>query len=136
MAPVAHNRRSASSRGRGRRAAFHDGAYWGDLRIRDEIFWDTIRTIRVMRHRDRQGSGNILGRIAHPKTSRSGAALSARRNSSTVPANGSTGGANPLLLRFRAFHCGSISLYIQRRGMIRVFSSHCFRHFSTIIFLC
>ena len=61
----------------------------------NETFWDTIRTIRVMRNRDRQSSGNVLGRIAHPATSRSGAALPARRNSSTVPANGSTGGAHP-----------------------------------------
>ncbi|WCY30477.1 hypothetical protein [Pseudomonas aeruginosa] len=61
----------------------------------NETFWDTIRTIRVMRYRDRQGSGNVLGRIARPETSRSGAALPARRNGSTVPANGSTGGANP-----------------------------------------
>ncbi|WP_049305391.1 hypothetical protein [Pseudomonas aeruginosa] len=61
----------------------------------NETFWDTIRTIRVMRYRDRQGSGNVLGRIARPETSRSGGALPARRNSSTVPANGSTGGANP-----------------------------------------
>ena len=61
----------------------------------NETFWDTIRTIRVMRYRDRQGSGNVLGRIARPETSRSGAALPARRNSPTVPANGSTGAANP-----------------------------------------
>ncbi|HBO0263700.1 TPA: hypothetical protein L4A55_001808 [Pseudomonas aeruginosa] len=61
----------------------------------NETFWDTIRTIRVMRNRDRHSSGNVLGRIAHPATSRSGAALPARRNSSTVPANGSTGGAHP-----------------------------------------
>ncbi|HBN8315521.1 hypothetical protein [Pseudomonas aeruginosa] len=61
----------------------------------NETFWDTIRTIRVMRNRDRHCSGNVLGRIAHPATSRSGAALPARRNSSTVPANGSTGGAHP-----------------------------------------
>jgi hypothetical protein len=61
----------------------------------NETFWDTIRTIRVMRNRDRHGSGNVLGRIAHSATSRSGAALPARRNSSTVPANGSTGEAHP-----------------------------------------
>lgn len=61
----------------------------------NETFWDTIRTIRVMRYRDRHGSGNVLGRIARPETSRSGAALPARRNCSIVPANGSTGGANP-----------------------------------------
>jgi len=61
----------------------------------NETFWDTIRTIRVMRHRDRHGSGNVLDRIAHPETSQSGAALPARRNSSTVPANGSRGAAHP-----------------------------------------
>ena len=61
----------------------------------NETFWDTIRTIRVMRNRDRHGSGNVLGRIAHSATSRSGAALPDRRNSSTVPANGSTGEAHP-----------------------------------------
>ncbi|MDI4001734.1 hypothetical protein QK412_10085 [Pseudomonas aeruginosa] len=61
----------------------------------DEAFWENIRTIRVMRYRDRQGSGNVLGRIAQPKPSRSRAALPARRNSLTVPANGSTGEANP-----------------------------------------
>ncbi|MCY1516323.1 hypothetical protein D9M68_509440 [compost metagenome] len=61
----------------------------------DAAFWCDIRTIRVMRYRDRHGSGNVLGRIAHPTLSRSGAALPARRNSSTVPANGSTGAAHP-----------------------------------------
>lgn len=66
-----------------------------DNAFAEEAFWEDIRTIRVMRYRDRHGSGNVLGRIAHPATSRSGAALPARRNSSSVPANGSTGGANP-----------------------------------------
>ena len=61
----------------------------------NETFWDTIRTIRVMRNRDRQSSGNVLGRVTHPDDPRSRAALPARRNSSIVPANGSTGGANP-----------------------------------------
>jgi len=61
----------------------------------DEAFWENIRTIRVMRYRDRHGSGNVLDRIAHPNDPRSRAALPARRNSPTVPANGSTGGANP-----------------------------------------
>lgn len=61
----------------------------------DEAFWENIRTIRVMRHRDRHGSGNVLDRIAHPNDPRSRAALPARRNSPTVPANGSTGAANP-----------------------------------------
>ncbi|WP_079747995.1 hypothetical protein [Pseudomonas aeruginosa] len=61
----------------------------------DEAFWENIRTIRVMRYRDRHGSGNVLDRIAHPNDPRSRAALPARRNSPTVPANGSTGAANP-----------------------------------------
>ncbi|HCI2338803.1 hypothetical protein [Pseudomonas aeruginosa] len=61
----------------------------------DEAFWEDIRTIRVMRYRDRHGSGNVLGRVAHPNDPRSRAALPARRNSPTVPANGSTGAANP-----------------------------------------
>lgn len=61
----------------------------------DEAFWEDIRTIRVMRYRDRHGSGNVLGCIAHPNLAESGAALPARRNSSTVPSNGSTGAANP-----------------------------------------
>ncbi|HEH8686320.1 hypothetical protein ACET4R_16160 [Pseudomonas aeruginosa] len=67
----------------------------GDEPFPNEMFWSNVRTIRVMRYRDLHGSGNVLGRIARPETSRSGAALPARRNSSTVPANGSTGGANP-----------------------------------------
>ncbi|MFU5187986.1 hypothetical protein PA57_03345 [Pseudomonas aeruginosa] len=61
----------------------------------DEVFWEDIRTIRVMRYRDRHGSGNVLGRVAHLNDPRSRAALPARRNSPTVPANGSTGAANP-----------------------------------------
>ncbi|WP_079866035.1 hypothetical protein, partial [Pseudomonas aeruginosa] len=32
----------------------------------DEAFWENIRTIRVMRYRDRHGSGNVLGRVAPP----------------------------------------------------------------------
>jgi hypothetical protein len=65
------------------------------LRNPNEVFFSDIRTIRVMRHRDRQGSGNVLGRIALPNRSGSGAALPARRNGSIVPANGSTGAAHP-----------------------------------------
>ena len=61
----------------------------------DEMYFADIRTIRVIRHRDRHGSGNVLGRIAHPIQAGSRAALPARRNSSTVPANGSTGAAHP-----------------------------------------
>ncbi|WP_278414025.1 hypothetical protein [Stutzerimonas kunmingensis] len=60
-----------------------------------EIYFHTIRTIRVMRHRDRHGSGNVLDRIALPNAGRSGAALPARRDSFTVPSNGSTGAAHP-----------------------------------------
>ena len=44
------------------------------------------------------GSGNVLGRMTLTHSadgSGSGAALPARRNSSTVPANGSTGAAHP-----------------------------------------
>jgi hypothetical protein len=61
----------------------------------DETFFCDIRTIRVMRYRDRHGSGNVLGQIAHPNLGGSGAALPARRNGSAVPANGSTGAAHP-----------------------------------------
>lgn len=64
-------------------------------RYPDETFFTDIRTIRVMRHRDRHGSGNVLGQIAHPNFGGSGAALPARRNGSAVPANGSTGAAHP-----------------------------------------
>ncbi|NNT93887.1 hypothetical protein [Stutzerimonas nitrititolerans] len=60
-----------------------------------EIYFHTIRTIRAMRHRDRRGSGNVLDRVALPNSARSRAALPARRNSSTVPSNGSTGAAHP-----------------------------------------
>ncbi|MCI0918119.1 hypothetical protein JNA64_13150 [Pseudomonas stutzeri] len=61
----------------------------------NEVFFSDIRTIRVIRHRDRHSSGNVLGRIALPKPKRSRAALPARRNSFTVPSNGSTGAAHP-----------------------------------------
>ena len=79
----------------------HDQAYFltFDLNAQErhpnEVFFSDIRTIRVMRHRDRHGSGNVLGRIALPNSARSRAALPARRNSFTVPANGSTGAAHP-----------------------------------------
>ncbi|UVO18288.1 hypothetical protein [Stutzerimonas stutzeri] len=59
-----------------------------------EIYFHNIRTIRVMRHRDRRGSGNVLDRVALPNAARSGAALPARRNG-YVPSNGSTGAAHP-----------------------------------------
>jgi hypothetical protein len=61
----------------------------------DEMYFADIRTIRAIRHRDRHGSGNVLGRIARPNLAGSRAALPARRNSTTVPANGSTGAAHP-----------------------------------------
>lgn len=61
----------------------------------NEVYFSDICTIRVMRHRDRRGSGNVLDRIALPNAGRSGAALPARRNSFTVPSNGSTGAAHP-----------------------------------------
>ncbi|KXO77399.1 hypothetical protein [Stutzerimonas stutzeri] len=61
----------------------------------NEVYFSDICTIRVMRHRDRRGSGNVLDRIALPNAGRSGAALPARRDSFTVPSNGSTGAAHP-----------------------------------------
>jgi hypothetical protein len=64
----------------------------------NEYYFDDICTIRAMRHRDRHGSGNVLDRMTLTHSadgSGSGAALPARRNSFTVPANGSTGEANP-----------------------------------------
>ncbi|MCQ3971336.1 hypothetical protein FK511_28910, partial [Klebsiella pneumoniae] len=59
------------------------------------IYFHNIRTIRVMRHRDRRGSGNVLDRLTLPNSARSRAALPARRDSFTVPSNGSTGAAHP-----------------------------------------
>ena len=62
----------------------------------NEVFFTDIRTIRAIRHRDRQSSGNVLDRMTRPSSlAVSGAALPARRNSSTVPPNGSTGAAHP-----------------------------------------
>ena len=61
----------------------------------ERVFFTEILTLRAMQHRDRHGSGNVLGCIAHPNSAESGAALPARRNSSTVPSNGSTGAAHP-----------------------------------------
>jgi len=63
-----------------------------------EFYFDNICSIRAMRYRDRHGSGNVLGRMTlthSADASGSGAALPARRNSFTVPANGSTGAAHP-----------------------------------------
>ena len=62
----------------------------------ERVFFTEIRTIRAIRHRDRQSSGNVLGRMTRPSSlAGSGAALPARRDSFTVPANGSTGAAHP-----------------------------------------
>jgi hypothetical protein len=61
----------------------------------ERVFFHEIRNIWAVQHRDRHGSGNVLGCIAHPNSAESGAALPARRNSSTVPSNGSTGAAHP-----------------------------------------
>lgn len=61
----------------------------------NEIYFDDICTIRAMRYRDRRGSGNVLGRMTLTHSDGSRAALPARRNSFTVPANGSTGEAHP-----------------------------------------
>lgn len=67
----------------------------GKSQFPNEVFLSDIRTIRAVRHRDRHGSGNVLDRIALPNAGRSGAALPARRDSFTVPSNGSTGAAHP-----------------------------------------
>ncbi|MFG5863090.1 hypothetical protein [Metapseudomonas sp. CR1201] len=59
----------------------------------NEIFWSDIRTLTTLHRRPLEGSDQLppaLGGLI-----RSGAALPARRNSSTVPANGSTGAAHP-----------------------------------------
>ena len=61
----------------------------------NEIYFEDICSIRAMRYRDRHGSGNVLGRMTLTHSEGSRAALPARRNSSTVPANGSTGAAHP-----------------------------------------
>lgn len=61
----------------------------------NEFYFDDICSIRAMRYRDRHGSGNVLGRMTLTHSAGSGAALPARRNSFTVPANGSTGAAHP-----------------------------------------
>ncbi|QMV64629.1 hypothetical protein VUJ49_06100 [Pseudomonas berkeleyensis] len=67
----------------------------GEDQFPNEVFFTNIRTIRAMRYRDRHGSGNVLGRMTLTHSAGSGAALPARRNSFTVPANGSTGAAHP-----------------------------------------
>ncbi|MBJ7548814.1 hypothetical protein JHC42_18430 [Pseudomonas sp. OA3] len=82
----------------------YDQAYFMTLEMNDpgqfpnEVFFSDIRTIRAMRHRDRHGSGNVLDRMTlthSTDVTGSGAALPARRDSFTVPANGSTGAAHP-----------------------------------------
>ncbi|WP_313290602.1 hypothetical protein [Stutzerimonas nitrititolerans] len=63
-----------------------------------EVYFSDICTIRAMRHRDRRSSGNVLGRMTlthSADVSGSRAALPARRDSFTVPSNGSTGAAHP-----------------------------------------
>lgn len=67
----------------------------GKSRYPDETFFSSIRTIRAIRHRDRQSSGNVLGRMSRPFPLRSGAALPAHRDGSFVAMNGSTGAAHP-----------------------------------------
>ena len=54
----------------------------------NEIYFEDICSIRAMRYRDRHGSGNVLGRMTLTHSDGSRAALPARRNSFTVPANG------------------------------------------------
>lgn len=68
------------------------------IRHANEIYFEDICSIRAMRYRDRHGSGNVLGRMTLTHSTDltgSGAALPARRDSFTVPANGSTGAAHP-----------------------------------------
>ncbi|MGF6694494.1 hypothetical protein M2318_004583 [Metapseudomonas resinovorans] len=64
-----------------------------DEQFPNEIFWSDIRTLTTLHRRQLEGSDQrspVLGGLI-----RAGAALPARRNSSTVPANGSTGAAHP-----------------------------------------
>ncbi|MBT8767570.1 hypothetical protein [Metapseudomonas boanensis] len=64
-----------------------------DEQFPNEIFWSDIRTLTTLHRRPLEGTDQLppaLGGLI-----RSGAALPARRNSSTVPANGSTGAAHP-----------------------------------------
>ncbi|GAD64079.1 hypothetical protein [Aquipseudomonas alcaligenes] len=80
---------------------YHEAGYFltmpldGKADFPTELCFYNIRTIRAIRHRDRHSSGNVLGRMTRTYPERSGAALPARRNSSTVPKNGSTGAAHP-----------------------------------------
>ncbi|QLC73698.1 hypothetical protein LPB260_23535 [Pseudomonas sp. LPB0260] len=64
-------------------------------RTPNEIYFDDICTIRAMRYRDRQGSGNVLGRMTLTHSEGSGAALPAHRDGCFVAMNGSTGEAHP-----------------------------------------
>ena len=62
-------------------------------RFPSEVYWSDIQTLTTLHRRPLEGSDQLspaLGGLI-----RSGAALPARRNSSTVPANGSTGAAHP-----------------------------------------
>ncbi|MCY1462247.1 hypothetical protein D9M71_800030 [compost metagenome] len=62
-------------------------------RYPSEIFWSDVQSMTTLHRRPLAGSDQLspaLGGLI-----RSGAALPARRNSSTVPANGSTGAAHP-----------------------------------------
>ncbi len=51
----------------------------------DEAFWENIRTIRVMRYRDRHGSGNVLGRLARPPLNRRGQGPRSRLVGTALP---------------------------------------------------
>jgi hypothetical protein len=62
-------------------------------RFLSEVYWSDIHSLTTLHRRPLEGSDQLspaLGGLI-----RSGAALPARRNSSTVPANGSTGAAHP-----------------------------------------
>lgn len=62
-------------------------------RFPSEVYWSDIHSLTTLHRRPLAGSNQLspaLGGLI-----RSGAALPARRNSSTVPANGSTGVAHP-----------------------------------------
>ncbi|BAU76100.1 hypothetical protein [Metapseudomonas furukawaii] len=62
-------------------------------RFPNEVFWSNIRTLTTLHRRPLSGSDQpspVFGGLI-----RSGAALPARRNRISVPANGSTGAAHP-----------------------------------------
>ncbi len=59
----------------------------------NEVFWSDIRTLTTLHRRPLEGADQLppaLGGLI-----RSGAALPARRNRISIPANGSTGAAHP-----------------------------------------